>query len=183
MNDRPQPVLVQPAQIEQVIDEGNSILGRVQDFERGARHRRRVFLPHQHFRPAVNSGEGISELVVHHREEPLPAAMELLYLLQKPGTLLVVPHVLYRRGSLGRQQDGDVLVLLRKCLGANFLGEIEVPEHAPGAEDRHPQKRVHYGVVGWKPVGVWMLGEIGQPDWLGFADHQPEYAVASGRRP
>ena len=117
---RPEPVLVEPAQVEQVVDQPDRLLGRVEHLEGGARHRRRVLLPHQHLRPAEHRGQRVPELVVHHGEEPLPGAVELLHLLQQPGALLVQPGVLHRGGRMRREQHRDVLVLVGEASPPSF---------------------------------------------------------------
>ncbi len=157
------------------------MLGRVHDLERGAGDRRRVLLPHQHLRPAVDRGECIPQLVVDHREEPLPGPMQSLHLLQEPGAFLVMPHILDRARGRGREQDRDVLVLPREQLAAGLLGEVKVPDHTTPADDRDTQERAHRRVVRGKPVGVGVLGEIRQPDRLGLANHEAEDAMAAGR--
>ena len=52
--------------------------------------------------------------MVHHREEPLSCALELLHLLEQSGTLLVMTRVLDRCGGLGGEQSRDVLILVRE---------------------------------------------------------------------
>ena len=69
--------------------------------------------------------------------------MELLHLLQQPGALLVMPHILDRGGGLSREQYRDVLVLLGEQLATGLLGQVEVSEDATPADDRDAEKRAH----------------------------------------
>ncbi len=81
-HDGLQSVLVQPTQIEQIVDQTNRLFRRVQDLEGGPGHRLGVLLAGEHLGPAVDRGQCIAQFVVHHREEALPRAMQPLHLLQ-----------------------------------------------------------------------------------------------------
>jgi len=78
--------------------------------------------------------------VIDHREEALARTMELLNFFQQAGTLLMQASVLYRCGRVGRQQNGDMLVLVGECLSTQLLSEIEIPEDAAFADDRNSEK-------------------------------------------
>ena len=139
-----------------------------------------ILLPHQHLGPAVDRRERVAQLVVHHREEPLARAVQLLHLLQQAGALLVQPGVLHHGGDAGGQQHGDVLVLVGEQRPAELLGEVEVAEHPRRPTIGTPRKEC---IGGWwggsRRIG--MPRQVGQPDRPRLPDHQSENAVAPGQ--
>src|SRR3569833_1367409 len=116
------------------------MLSRIQHLERRTRNGRRLAFADQELRPAVHRRKRVPELVIHHREEPLPRALQLMYLLQQPGTLLVMTRDLHRSRSLRREQNRDVLVFLGKRIASDLLAEIQISEGAATSENRDAQK-------------------------------------------
>jgi hypothetical protein len=120
--------------------------------------------------------------VVDHREESLTGPLELLHFREEASTLLVMARIVDGRGSLARQQDSDVLVLLGERVAVNFLSKVEVPEYTPASENRNAKKRSHRWVVRRKSASVGMLGQIRQADRLRVSDDEAKDAVTI-RRP
>ena len=179
-HDGAQPVLVEPAQVQEVVDQPDRLVGGVEHLECRRRHRGRVLLAHQHLGPAEHRGERIPELVVHHREEALAGALQLLDLLEEAGTLVVESRVVDRGGGLRREEPGQVFILLGEFGHPLLLGEVEIAEDPRPPEDRGAEEGVHDRMVGREADRVGVLLEIGEPDQPRLADEEPEDPVPPG---
>src|SRR5690348_413951 len=130
------------------------MFSRLEHLEGCLGKRRWILFPDEHLGPAVDRGQCISELVIHHREEPLTGSLELLHLREEPSTLLVMASILDGRRSLGSHEDSDVLILLGECFCVGLLSEVEIPEHTTASENRNAEKGSHLRVMRGKSAGV-----------------------------
>jgi hypothetical protein len=78
--------------------------------------------------------------------------------------------------------DGELVERIRS--GATFepLGQVEVADHPVTKQERHPQERTHWGVMGWKPNRPPILGNIGHDKGLAILDQCAKQTVALRNR-
>ena len=94
--DQFEPLLVHPAEIHQVLEQRDGLRGGLENIVDARVEHGPPSLPNQQLGPAERARQGVPEIVVHHRDEPLPRPMELLRLFHE------VERALAGRGTLHR---------------------------------------------------------------------------------
>src|SRR6185503_4199930 len=123
---------------------------------------------------AVHAREGVTQLVIHHREEQIPLALHRAYLAQQAG-------ILYRDRGLTGQQDRDRLVLVAELGGVDLLGEVQIAEHGAASLYGDAEKRFHRRVVLGESVALRVTIDVGTADRLAFPNDQAEQPVPPGQ--
>ncbi|OGT92911.1 MAG: hypothetical protein A2083_06590 [Gemmatimonadetes bacterium GWC2_71_9] len=178
LEDRLHPAGVEPAQVEQVVHQRDRALRRLVDLARRPLDGAGRLGPEQLLSPPIDARQRVAQLVVDHREELVALALHRLDAGQQVRRLLVKPRALDRGGRLGGQHHRDRLVLLGELIGADLLGQVQVPKHLRRADDRDAQERVHPRVVHGEAVRLRMVADSRDAQRLRAPDHQPEDAAA-----
>ena len=116
-------------------------------------------------------------LELEFRRERVSHLVEGLELAQPAGRVLVQPGVLDRYCGLRRQQLRQLGILVAEVLSARLLGQVQVPVRDPAKDNRHPEERLHRGMVRWEADRARVVGDVVQPQRLRVPNQDAEDAA------
>ena len=127
--------------------------------------------------------QGKQGLQLELRRERVSDLVQRLELAQPPGRALVETGVLDRDGGLGREQLGQLGVLVREVLSTCLLREVEVPVRDAAQHDRHAQERLHRRVIRWEADGARIVRDVVQPQRVCVTDQDAQNAAPMWQLP
>ena len=107
--------------------------------------------------------QGKQRFQLELRGESVADLVQRLELAQPPGRALVETGVLDRDRGLGREQLGQLRVLVREVLSAGLLRQVEVAVRDAAQHDRHAEERLHRRVVRRKADRARIVRDVVQP--------------------